>query len=694
MDEQAQTAPTSADPTVEKPVVPKETAALVKRWLGRVKAAEKHWEPVYKRMREDMQMARAGADRTWIDADRYVVPLVQRHINQTVATIYAKNPKAVVQLKRRLEGTVWDGKPDSLAQAMQAQVMSAGLDPMANAVVEDAQRVQMQRQLLMKIGKSLEILFDHYLGEQQPPFKGQFKQTVRRAKTCGVAFVELGFQRKLQPDPDVSAQLADTTSKIAALEALAAKGAEGKIEDDSADLAELTASMEDLKTREYILVREGPVYGFPRSTELVVDPACRDLKGFVGAGWVARKYLMMPDQVRETYQVDIRSGYTPYHRKGGELVQESSDRTKGEPDDCGKAVVYFVQDRKTEMEFVVCEGYEDFLRPPAAPEIRIERFWRWFTLAFNSVEDEDEIYPISDARILRHPQMEYNRTREELRQHRIANRPVYAAKKGMLSDDDKKRLSIRESHEVVELDGMIDANSDVEKVISAIKPAPIDSALYDTDPMMSDILVGIGQQEANLGGSSGATATEASIAEQSRMPVIASDVDELDEFLSELARATGQLMLRELSKETVVKIVGPGAVWPELDAEAIADEVYLDIKAGSSGRPNKAAELANTERAMPYLVQMDGILSKPLADKYAALLDIDIDELYQEGLPSIVARNAMMSKPSPQPGTGDPQDDPGAQGDKGGANQPAAAANEPGAQPQYPPPAPAPGMMG
>src|SRR3546814_7663517 len=83
------------------------------------------------------------------------------------------------------------------------------------------------------------------------------------------------------------------------------------------------------------------------------------------------------------------------------------------------------------------------------------------------------------------------------------------------------------------------------------------SDLYETNGIFEDILRIAGSQEANLGGAAGATATESSIAEGSRISSLESNTDDLDELLTTLARATGQLMLMELSVEKVIEIVGP-----------------------------------------------------------------------------------------------------------------------------------------
>jgi hypothetical protein len=111
----------------------------------------------------------------------------------------------------------------------------------------------------------------------------------------------------------------------------------------------------------------------------------------------------------------------------------------------------------------------------------------------------------------------------------------------------------------------------------------------------------------------------------------------------------------------------------------------VTIKAGSSGRPNQAAELAKIERAAPYMLQLPGVSPEPLAEKYATLLDIDMDELYTAGMPSITALNAMAGKAAAaQAGTGDPATDPASQGGEGGDNEKNPQDNEGQSQPAYP----------
>jgi hypothetical protein len=87
------------------------------------------------------------------------------------------------------------------------------------------------------------------------------------------------------------------------------------------------------------------------------------------------------------------------------------------------------------------------------------------------------------------------------------------------------------------------------------------------------------------------------------MTVASSNVDDLDSLLTALARSGGEMLLWEMSKQTVLRIVGPGAVWPEENRSDFVNQIELSIVASSSGRPNKAIEVANFERMAPLLMQ-------------------------------------------------------------------------------------------
>lgn len=687
----------AADPAVTpaaetRPEPDQATKNFISGWLERLKNAEEWYSDSFKRMRLCQQIAKSGDTKDWVGKDdsvdgKYVVPVVKRHINQSVAQLYAKNPKSFAERKQRRMGQIWDGKLSTLQEAAQmVQQFGPRADPSYFAVLQDAASVQQYIKMMDGLADTLNILHEYYMNEQAAGLKQQFKAEVRRTKVNGVAYVTLGYQRILEKRQDVEGQIKDTTDQIARIEQLLRAAAREPTDEESAKVEELRRMQADLQQKEYLVVREGPVYGFPRSTNIIIDPAVTHLKTLTGAGWWAEKFEgMTPDDIEEQYKVNVREKFKKYTPDKDAKPRWSDKKGKAVKEDCAK--VWKVQDKRSGLEFVICEGFDDYLKAPACPDVKIERFFTLFPLVFNETEDEDEQIPPSDVWDSRHAQREYNRARQGLAEHRRQNKPGTFGPSGALSEKDIAKLANRTSGDHLEL-GTLMEGQDIKTKLAAIPVVPIDPALYDVEPIYNDLLRTVGGQAASVGSTTGDTATETSIAENSRQVSEASHVDDLDDHLSELARSTGQLMLLELTKETVMEIVGPGAVWPDMPQtrEEIAKDLVLSVKAGSSGRPNRAAKLANMERGMPTIVQLPGVNPVPIAEEYLELLEIDAEDKVVEGMPSIVALNAMMTKQAAaQQGTGgDPQSDPNAQGDKGGQNAPAAAQNEPGPQPAFP----------
>lgn len=659
---------------VEKAIDPSRRA-LVDEWINKVKASKRDLEKCFKRMEKCQALAVYGSDKEWAEADNYVVPVVKRHIDQTVAALYARNPKATATRKKRIMYTLWDGKKESAEAAF---ALAQYGDPNATAMLQEIQSVREQNAMLDKMGRTLECLWDYYINEQVYGYKQQLKAMVRRTKVNGVGYIKLNFQRILEKRAEITARIQDVTDQISAAETLTRQMAtEEGIPDDSARMEELRLLLRDLQAQEEIIVREGPVYDFLRSNEVIFDTQCRHLKSWAGARWIAHEFELTPEEILEIYQVDVSKSFTAYMP----TTDRNSSGRNGQK--ARKAKVWEIQDKRNGQFLTVCDGHPDFLREPSPPDVQIERFFTIFPLVFNEVESEEELIPPSDVWLSRHMQNEYNRSRQGLREHRIANRPYYVTERGKLEETDKDKLSNHPANAIVELNALLPGQK-VQDVLQRGEVVPIDPNQYEVNMIYQDMLRVVGSQEANLGSTSGSTATESSIAENSRMSTLADNVDDLDELLSELAKATCQLMLLELNKETVVEIVGPGAVWPEMrpTREEIVKDLTLEIKAGSSGRPNKAAELANLERAMPFILQIPGINPEPFAKKYLGLLEIDVEDAVVEGLPSMTAINAMMARQAQQALTGG-MNAPAMQGDAGAQNVPNTQTNEPQAQPQY-----------
>ncbi len=666
---------------------PQKITALVTEWNERVSNAIKdHYEKHFKRAKVCMDIARDGAESKYAkNEDNVVVPILNRHINTQVAVLYGKDPKSRAKRKKRLMHTVWDGTQRTLQEAMQAAMQSAALgaqgvpdpatglpmqpDPQALAIVQDAMQVRNYDVQMDNLGKTLEILFDYFMSEQSAGYRSSFKAQVRRTKVCGWSWVKLGFQRILEPRPEIMAQIDDATSQLAALKRMIGEYQEGQIDDNSAQMAQLEATIQQLTEQKELVVREGPVFDFPKHNQIIVDPDVSHYKTLAGAQWVAHEWDMTPDKIQEIYGVDIGSRYTAY-KANGTASKVSATEKKGQ-----LAKVREVWDKAMQQVFTICDGYPDFLKAPGEPDVKIERFYPFFPLIFNEVEHDEDKLPPSDVWLARHTQQGYNVSRQGLKEHRKQNRPFYVSAAGVLEDEDKEKLANHDSGELIEILGL-QPGQDIAKLIQAFHGAPITKELYDVEMYFQDLQRVVGTQEANLGQPSTATATQSSIVETSRQTTIGDNVDDLDEMLSQLAKATGQLMLLEMTKDKVIEIVGPGAVWPDLpqSRQAIAKEIELDIKAGSSGKPNVQIEFQNLEKAWPILQLLPGFNPAPLVEKVCSLLDIDLEAAVAEGMPSVQAMNAMQQKMmlggGPAGPTGASQIPPGAPGGGAGAGGP------------------------
>ena len=302
----------------------------------------------------------------------------------------------------------------------------------------------------------------------------------------------------------------------------------------------------------------------------------------------------------------------------------------------------------------------------------MEGFWPVYALTFNEVEDEEHLFPPSDVYLLKSMQEDHNKSRQAKREHRFAARPRWAYPRGAMEAEDASALGRAAPFSATPIN-----LAPGEKISDKLQPIPVpgvDPNLYDTNEVFADMQVVGGAQEANYGGVAKATATESAIAANATAASDSTSVDDLDAFLTRIARAAGQIMLREMSGDVVRRIVGVGAVWPEdLGLADIAEEIYLEIEAGSSGKPNQAVEIANWQKMLPFLIQMPGISPEWLARESIRRLDdkVDLTQALVSGMPSIISVNQQT-----QPTPADPSADPAAQGPRGSDNGPAGPAEQ------------------
>lgn len=681
-------------------------AELVKVWNARIMRARQHWRSAFERMRkcQDFTIGKQWPNSLGMDDDRYICNISLRHVQSRTAAIYASNPTITARRRERMINVVWDGTLQSLAIAQQnmqmAQMLGQPPDPSSQAILDDAQRVHAYNTMLDRVANSLRLLYNYNIDEQVHPFKSMMKLAVRRSIICGVAYVKLGFQRAMRMRPDIEARIADMSEQLATIERLSADLADEKYRMEEYKAEELRLAIKSLTSEPQLIVREGLVFDYPESTAIIPDLKCKNLREFLGADWVAEEFFMLPDQIKEIYKVDVGQAYRAWRAEGANepsstdqgtlpYIDVTRDARYQDQQSNVYAVVWQIYNRKDRLVYTVCDGYPDFLQEPSEPDIYTDRFWPWYPIVLNECYHPDRIFPPSDIELIWNMQLELNRARQGLREHRQANRPKMAVAGGRLEEEDKEKLRTHPANAVIELNAL-QVGEKIDDLLQPFKMPPIDPALYDTNPSMEDTLRVLGQQQADAGQTARATATETSVAEAARGTDLSSTMDDMDGMLSQLAHDGGQILLLNVSTDTVNQIVGDGAVWPDVDRDSVARNVYLEIQAGSTGRPNKTQEVQNVVQLVPLLQRVPGISPEWLANEIIKRMDdrLDMADAFAEHLPSMEAMNQAGMAANGMPGT--PQ---GADQMMNSPNKPPAVGAPPGGPPGGPP-ANSPGLQG
>ena len=439
------------------PPIPESEKLLVGDLLEKAKSAADYWEPRFKHMRDNQRFVRGfqwpGDENPFSVNANYVANITKREINQRIASIYAKNPTFVARLRNRLWYEIWSGDEGELQMALVSATKGTAT-PEQIALLEDYQAAELTKAKMKRVGKTLEVLFKHQLDEPIPNFKRRFKQMVRRAKINGVAYIKLGFQRLLETKPETSSRIHDASQKIAELEALAKQVSQkNSDETHTKEMEQLKHQMTLLQQEPKQIIKEGLVFSYPKSTAVFPDEECENIDGFVGASYIFEEHLMTPKDILKFFDLDVGENSGREYRKFSKDLAQKDDqgakRKRKTGNDYGR--VYEIYDLDNQVLYWVLEGYDGFLKPPGLPDVWLEQFHPYYPLVINPLDDESDPYSESDVDDMRPMQMEYNRARQGLREHRQVNRPGYMGPKAFFSEREGQTLA---SHAVGQYIGL------------------------------------------------------------------------------------------------------------------------------------------------------------------------------------------------------------------------------------------------
>lgn len=439
--------------------------------------------------------------------------------------------------------------------------------------------------------------------------KQKAKRLLTAAYTTSIGWWKLCWQEDVRKDQIIADRLNDTQDNLQRLQAQRdALGDPQACGDIDLQMAGLRETLAGLQTQAEVTVSRGPALDFVLSENvLVIDESITELADYERAGAIGHRVWMSRSAYKERYGYDPKKA-TGYREHGGQMsAQQGSDKS------AELLCVWEIWDKQSSRILTVCTGEEGFCCPPTSPDWTGKRWYPFFLLAWNDIDGS--FFPLSDVELIEPLVTEYNEQRDDFVNDRRGCLPLNIARKGgKLTDEDLTKIANRKGGDLVMIEGT--GAGPISDDIFSGSLGSLDPKNYDTSPARADIEQLIGGGDAARGSVLQAkTATEAEILSQGLRGRSAERQDVIEDLLADVGAYALQMCLRKLSEEEVKQIAGPEAVWPQLTADQVFSMVMVEVRAGSTGRPDRLQEQDRWTNLQP-------VIEKTIST---------VSELYQQG---------------------------------------------------------------
>jgi hypothetical protein len=656
--------------------------ALVQKWRKRIADARKHDEPARQQYAKDRRYAR-GDSGFQVDAN-----IAGTNIDILESFLYAKDPDVDVlpsraarppsaeAIRDAAEETagqrdpevaqagqmaaalaVSQGLPEDEAVKLGAMAENAVMEERITAEVEALRKRYRQRLATAKaFSETLEIVVPHLwrLGS----LKQRGRPCVRSGATVGVGVLKGTWQERTEVSPESQRAINDLQKNIDEAVRLRAEMEEAVDQDYDAKLAEYKLQMDSLKESSERVAARGFVIDHVQSQNFQVAPGYT-IANHLDAPWNAERIPMLRSDAKAEFNLDDdvikqATGYRPIKQVMARNESPNILDASGEPmrdrgnaedaddftteggaggDDCLDAdwvMAWEIWDRTTGNALTMLDGINRWVKPPFKPT-PTTRFYPYFLFTMSEVDGQ------------RHPQSlisrasklldEYNRIGTAEAEHRRRIMPKILFDEGLVGPNQMKTIISGKTGEYV---GVKRPRSDVPlaNMFYELKYPDINPALYERQRLINEIERIFGVQEALSGAVTVAkTAREAEIQQGGFQARTGGRRDQLEAMLQDLAQYTAEVARKHLDEEDVREIAGPDAIWPEYTGpDDLNRLVQVEIRAGSSGKPNTTAEREAWATLLPLLqsgisqiAALRNSAPDDVADKYEALLQMTVD---------------------------------------------------------------------
>lgn len=459
--------------------------------------------------------------------------------------------------------------------------------------------------------------------------KKTVKRQVRAALTVGQGWFKSIMWSKERPQPQVEKHLKDMETKAADLQMLITimQEKDEDAEQQSVQMARIQQYVAGIKSGKEKAKQYGQNVDYVRSDDIQVSLDVSTITDYELADWLSEDMYIPQASLMSRFprltEEDCKAAVLYYQKNttagakneeiqaatgeeaaGGQYSKSAPTNTIG-----GSKPVQFVKlvefwDSRDGNIKTMCDGVKKWCVPPyTAPQASL-RFYPYFMLEFFPVDGSR--HPQSLAGRLKKLQDEYSACRSNQRLTRERSIPGLIFNAGALSTEDAKKL---EESVIAEMVGIkpTDINAPLNTLIMA-KPVPtINVALWNSDAIKQDMEALSGVQEALQQQTSQQpkTATEASIQQSGMATRTTADRDAIEDMLTDHAIYTAETSLQEIDPIGAERIAGPLVFWPfGMDIQDLLTMVDIDIDAGTTGKPDTAADKSNWATILPLVQKL------------------------------------------------------------------------------------------
>lgn len=694
--------------------------ADVKRWSEKLSQARKHDEEARKQYAKDRRYAR-GDSGFEVDTN-----LIGTNIDILESFLYSKDPDVDIMPARACQPpgldalqeaaeAAFNNSPEAQAQVRQEALMQAqpvadtaswaamrnGIDPgqatqqvlaEASAQMEAAaaeQFIAEQVALMQKrytkrkrdadtYAETLEIVVSRLWRDASLKHRG--RRMVRSGLTIGVGLLKASWQERTAPSPETQKAINDLQDNIkrAAAQRAALEDASG--DDLEAQTAEYQRQLTALKGQAEQVIARGFAIDQVAGENFQIPPGWQ-IANHLDAPWNADRVPMLKSEAMATFGLSAEQMKAAkiYGARKPEMIRTTSALVDPAPEatdadayiagdtateeGTGEFVmVWEIWDREASTILTMIEGVRCWVKPAFQPTATT-RFYPYF--AYTTSEVDGQRHP--QSLVTRSAKLvdEYNRIGSAEAEHRRRILPALMFDATGVDEPSARKLASPAIAAKVPITPTR-PGTDLRTLFSEIPYPEMNPAVYDRQRIKLELDSIWGIQEA-LSGSvqTPKTATEAEIQQSGFTARTGGRRGLLEWLLGDLAQYTAEVGRAHLDADDVRKIAGEDSLWPAYKGAAdLADMVSIEIRAGSSGKPNTTADREAWAAQLPILqgaiVQIAGLRNSTptdLADCLEQLLRITAERSGDR-----LNIDQLLPKPGPAPmpvAPGDPNAPPG-----------------------------------